>query len=845
MVDFTSRLKKRSLTKKVDPVEIYDDLDRKSVTGPLRPVQRKILNEWYDNRKNDRDLIIKLHTGSGKTLIGLLILQSKLNSNEGPCIYVCPNIYLVKQVCEEAEKFGVNYCCIEDDNIIPNKFLSGKSILIIHVQKLFNGKSIFGIDNNFTKVGTIILDDSHACIDSINDSFKINISKKYNSELYSQLLNLFSKDLKEQGEGTFLDIENEEFNQFLPIPYWAWEEKKQTVLELLSKYKDSKEILYVWPLLKDRLSYCRCYINGKKIEISPYKIPIHSFGTFNSAKNRILMSATTQNDAFFIKGLNFDINSVRNPLVYSDQLWSGEKMIISPTMIHHYFTREAIIAEFAKQKQTYGIVSITPTFEIAKEYSNYGAKIAEKETIVEHISKLKSEDPYNLVVFANRYDGIDLPDSSCRVLIVDSLPFSDSLADKYHESCVPNSEIINIKLAQKIEQGIGRSVRGERDFSAILLIGSDLTRFVNSIETRKYFSPQTQKQLEIGLEVAELLQNDKLLNNPAPDLSSIKELISQLLNRDDGWKRFYDQLMNEQDFKNDFNENDIYDILIQESNAELAFENRDIEQAINIIQRLIDSTKNDLEKGWYIQELARYKYFISKMDSNKLQKAAFNNNKQLLKPQNGIFYEKINYIDQNRIANIKKWMGKFCNFTEMMINIDDIVGYLKFGTISDKFESALDDVGIMLGFQCQRPDKLIRKGPDNLWCLNNNDYLLFECKSEVKMDRAEISKTESGQMNNHCAWFSSEYPNAKCTKVLIIPTKKLSYSGDFSEEVFIMRPSGLNKFKDNILSFFREFKSYDLNCITDEKIQSALSFHKLDSNSLKTIYYDSVQHIRK
>lgn len=112
MIDFKKRLSQGTIERKVNPVEIYDTIDLKSVTGPLRPAQKTILDNWYKNYTEKRDVIIKLHTGEGKTLIGLLMLQSRINANQGPCLYVCPNRYLVQQVCEEAQKFGVPYCSI-------------------------------------------------------------------------------------------------------------------------------------------------------------------------------------------------------------------------------------------------------------------------------------------------------------------------------------------------------------------------------------------------------------------------------------------------------------------------------------------------------------------------------------------------------------------------------------------------------------------------------------------------------------------------------------------------------------------------------------------------------------
>ena len=145
MVDFKKRLSKGEIEIKTNPLDIYKTLDRSSITGPLRPAQASILNTWFRNKQLVNDVIIKLHTGEGKTLIGLLILQSKLNQNSGPCVYICPNIYLVHQVSQEAQKFGISFCHIGADNELPNDFLEGKKILITHIQKLFNGKSKFGI----------------------------------------------------------------------------------------------------------------------------------------------------------------------------------------------------------------------------------------------------------------------------------------------------------------------------------------------------------------------------------------------------------------------------------------------------------------------------------------------------------------------------------------------------------------------------------------------------------------------------------------------------------------------------------------------------------------------------
>jgi replicative superfamily II helicase len=357
MVDFKKKLGAKSIEKKVNPVEIYDELDRKSETSILRPVQKEILTDWWLHRREDKDLILKLHTGQGKTLIGLLMLQSRLNEKKGPCLYVCPNIYLLQQTCQEADKFGIGYVTINNDNSLLDEFLNSDKILIVHVQKVFNGKSIFGVGGKFTRVNTIILDDSHACIDSINDSFKIKVNNKH--EMYTKFIQLFEDDLKGQGEGSFLEIKSGTYNTLLPVPYWSWEDKKSEVIKIILQYIDDNSVKFTWDLIKDNIESCQCFFSGYELEISPFISPVHQFGTFSKAEHKILMSATTQNDSFFIKGLGLDIKAVKNPLVYKDERWSGEKMILIPSLIHDRLDRTSIINKFAKPNATRNVGVVT------------------------------------------------------------------------------------------------------------------------------------------------------------------------------------------------------------------------------------------------------------------------------------------------------------------------------------------------------------------------------------------------------------------------------------------------------------------------------------------------------
>lgn len=839
MIDFKQKMSQSFQEKKTDPIQIYDDLDRISTAGPLRNAQKDVLKEWYETKKSDKDLVIKLHTGEGKTLIGLLILLSKLNMNEGPCAYICPNKYLVNQVCKEAIKFGIPVCTIGTNNQIPNEFSSGNRILVTHAQKLFNGKTIFGLANSFEKIGTIILDDAHACLDSIREAFIVSIKRKDNSEIYDKIIELFEEDLNEQGEGTFWDIKNNtNYESIMMIPYWSWIEKKSELLEILAPHSNETFLVFAWNLIKNGLDKCQAFVNGGEIQIMPLSVPIEMFGSFANANNRILMSATTQDDIYFVKTLDFSIESIKNPIISKEHMWSGEKMILIPSLVSDKLNREDILDYFCSMEYKFGVVSLTPTTKKQDDYTKYGCAIVDTKNIFEETEKLQNGDFDKMVVFKNRYDGIDLPDNACRILIIDSMPFFTNMSDKYEEKSRIDCSLIKKKMAQKIEQGLGRCVRSEKDFSTILILGAELVSFVRCDENKELFSEQTKRQIEIGLQMAKWANEDlpKEKLNKEQLVKNIVSLVNQCLKRDDGWKGYYKSQMdlivekNEQDDK-------YYEILKLERKAEKLYTKNKYDDAIKEIQKILDRTGiSNTDKGWYLQLMARYKYTLSKLESNQLQKSAFERNFELLKPKDGITYKKIQDIHSNRLQNLSDRLGEFKSYDDLMLEIDKLCENMSFGVEADKFEAAVEKVGYLLGFESQRPDKMVRKGPDNLWKVDKTSYIMFECKSEVSQSRAEIYKSEVGQMNNHCGWFESEYDDAKVLRVHIIPTNKIAYEANYTHDVRIMMKKQLICFKKNIVAFFKELKEYDISNLDINYLNTCITTHNLNIENFTDIY---------
>ncbi|MGH3933539.1 MAG: DEAD/DEAH box helicase family protein [Pseudonocardiaceae bacterium] len=97
-MDFDKLLSQSMASAPIEPHELYASLlDKAAGYGYLRDVQGQVLSSWHQ-RRHERDLILKVNTGSGKTIVGLIILRSYLNDRRGPAVYVASTPYLVDRV---------------------------------------------------------------------------------------------------------------------------------------------------------------------------------------------------------------------------------------------------------------------------------------------------------------------------------------------------------------------------------------------------------------------------------------------------------------------------------------------------------------------------------------------------------------------------------------------------------------------------------------------------------------------------------------------------------------------------------------------------------------------------
>jgi len=845
LVDFKKLLGKESKSNETDPLLIFERLDKETDKAYLRPNQKTILSEWNEKFLNRKDTIVKLHTGQGKTLVGLLILQSSMNAGLGPSIFLCPDTYLVSQTVKDAKSFGIKTVEFFENGPIPMEFLNSEAILVTTCQKLFNGKSVFGVTGSrrdIVQLGALVMDDAHTCIDIIRKSFSVIISKKTDSNtnpLYEELWNLFLESMMRQGAGTCIDIA-EGLDAIMAVPFWTWYEKRDEVLSILRKYKESDELFFVWDLIKNKLANSTCVFSGKEVQISPRLISIEMIPSFSNAKRRIFLSATLTEDAFLVKDLNLETTSVVEPLTLKDVTWSGERMILIPTLLNSSLTRESIIewvSRFSEKHGDFGVVSLVPSNKHAEDWTSEGGKITSVKNLEESIEKLKkdikSKTARTVTILVNKYDGIDLPDNTCRILCLDSMPSHTSLINKYTQEMRSDSFIIRRKLAQRFEQGLGRAIRGSSDWCVVVITGNKLTSFVSEKTKREFLSNETKTQIEIAEQLANEMKGEE-----GHKLNIIENLVKQCFDRDSGWKDYYREKMDTVEL-NSLNK-DYLELSKSEREAELQYQDGQYSKAVKIIQKIIDNS-NDVDAGWYFQLMATYLYPFNPTNSMDKQVKAFSKNNLLHKPPTGITYSKLANAPVSREALIIDWIKQQESHNSLIVKLITILDSVSFNTPSDSFENGIEKLGMILGFPSQRPEKTSANGADNLWNIFGKQYWVISCKNRVKMTRNVIHKKEASQLDTNTAWFNQNYDDCTGIPVLIHPAKTLDSDAFLLTSSYVINKEKLDFLKQNVRNFYNSLQDIPFDNISTDIITKKLAESYLDRLNLTKNYLERIE----
>jgi hypothetical protein len=816
----------------IDPNELFYSIKKEKNYSYLRGIQEEALTHWH-NQRNESNLLIKMNTGAGKTLVGLLMLYSKIIETDKRAIFLCPDKQLVNQVFEQSKKYNIPTCIIDQDNEFPEEFLNNKSILITTVQKLFNGKNIF--DKYKIEIGTIIIDDAHKCVEKIQDAFTIKFPE--NHSVYKELFLIFSDELKKQAIGSYEAIKSGQPDYYMKIPFWTWIDNKEKVIKIFSNFLDEKKtLLFKWDLFHNNYDQYEVYITSSKIEISPIKCFVQNIQTFANADFKYALSATFENDISLLFDLDFSLNSIQNPIEPKDRKDYGQRLILTPKRYFKDFNQDDLVKVVNHHlSNNQNVLVLVPSFREANVWQAIGAKIITEN--IEYELDLLKKSTGNFIVLANRYDGIDLGGGACNVLIIHEHPKYKFLKNRYLENIfhTTNTNII----AQTIEQGMGRTVRSGDDYSVIYLFGKNILRFLRHKENFKYLNKHTKKQIEIGLN---LLTQEEITDGNYS--KAIYETADFCLSQNDEWLKYYQSFMKDiEDDKDDDNKNHILTIKNIERNAIIEFIKGNNENAGNLVREILNMNLSSSEKGIYNLLFANMIYQIDKNSANDLVLRARENSRHMFEPFLSQQYLKKQLKTSNQFTNALIYVQSFSTMNDAIDSFNEVLLKLKFDSkiLAEDFEESIKTLGKIIGFYSLRPEKEKNEGPDNLWTLGNGCCLIMESKSE-KMHKNLISKSEISQLMHSINWFENKYlnENIEYYGVTIQYNKKKENDVVVNSKIKILDFEALDKIHSSLQKYINFLSKSKLNELNEEKIKAELISYGFSSNIFVSQYLKNI-----
>ncbi|MEM9443948.1 MAG: DEAD/DEAH box helicase [Verrucomicrobiota bacterium] len=782
-IDFTKITTGKPSDQITEPEKLFPLLPKPDETeyNYLRDVQGEVLSQWFE-RRAEFDLVVKMNTGSGKTVVALMILKSSLNEKLGPAAYFAPDIYLANQVRKEAAHLGIDTCSEPND---PD-FLQGRSILVDNIASLVNGKSVFGIDEIKVPLGSVIIDDAHACLEKVESQFSLVIERNEHQKVYKSILSIFKHSLIEQSEIGYEEIESEDARRIMLVPYWSWREHFEQVLSILHNWEGKCQ--FIWPLVKDRLRLGRCLVSGSKISVSLPCVPISIIRSFARAKRRIYLSATLTYDSILVSAFNVPSGAIQKPIVPKQIGDVGERLIIIPQSLNPNIGDEDLRQELSAISKGTTVIVVVPSERRAGLWSAFADGILRAENIYEGVQALR-ERQSGLYILVNKYDGVDLPHDACRVLVLDDLPTARSMLGRYEDMLLDGSEELMARRIQKIEQGMGRGIRANNDYCVVVPMGPRLIDFLNDPRATQKFTPATRKQFELSNEVAKQARG--------LELSELRGLMDLCLERNSEWK--------------DASRNALAGLEEYPVESELetavhrrkAFEESEIGQhnaAAQEMQNAVNSENRDQEQGILMQELASYTDFFDPVEAQKIQQKSVRHNASLLRPLSGITYHRLAPARKAQAESAQAYYQEsYRNSNDMVIRFRSLIEDLVFIPESDSepFERAMREIAFVLGYQGQRPEKEFGSGPDNLWAVGEMNYFVIECKSGTKTET--VCKRDCDQLNGSVVWFQNKYDaSCKMTPVIVHPSEVFDNDCSFMDGTRVINRDCLQKLKKAI-----------------------------------------------
>lgn len=308
----------------------------------LRPWQEKFSDYW--EKCSNKDLIgIGTCTGSGKTLIGLLILEQGRRDNKAG-VYLTHTHQLMDRISREAKALNIPHIILGGaTGVIDDMWRERKKQIYDYSRFkhiIISNYSAFLYTPDFPhNIDYLVIDDVDLFYEHLRQYFTVKIKNQGDSrDVYNQIIETLSKRnyliIKKIKENiaSFYDGD-----LLFPYDYSTIEKIIKDNMDILRKIND---FYYPYLVSREFLDYYFWFLNNNELSIEPYifpineiKIPKTQIKRFKNIKKIILLSATLGAPERFVVELGLFRNQIK--LIFDDDfkkdgiiIKMGEKLVL-------------------------------------------------------------------------------------------------------------------------------------------------------------------------------------------------------------------------------------------------------------------------------------------------------------------------------------------------------------------------------------------------------------------------------------------------------------------------------------------------------------------------------------
>jgi hypothetical protein len=444
------------------------------------PAQEAALNSYSSRCLNTPNLAIELPTGSGKSLIALMILDFWMQQAKRTAV-LCGTKNLARQFKEEADALGIPTILFEGaktgwKTADKFKYMQAKAVAILNYWGYINQSP--GID----PAEVLVLDDAHLAENAAHGLFSLDVNRVKHEKLFEELIAALASRF--QHYITIVDCQQGNHTPFAPIELLNFTDWLDFVPQLESIMGEAAEtqsegiLFFPWKRIRPSLRSALCFVGPNSITIRPGCYPLVSENHFKKPKQRILLSATigTADDLSRRTGIP-GIKSLPIAPQYRSAV-PGKRLIIFPDNESRESDMVKLALEVAlKLKRSVWLCASSAEANLwaeklreqlnSKQITDQPIFIAEGQA--EEIDQFVDAKTGHLFTAA-RYDGMDFEGDTCRLVVMPSLPQACGAFERFVSENLADASFMNSRVLQRMKQALGRATRNDHDWAIYVFL---------------------------------------------------------------------------------------------------------------------------------------------------------------------------------------------------------------------------------------------------------------------------------------------------------------------------------------------------------------------------------------